>query len=384
MPIEPSLLQRRHWQDGRIRIGTSKPTPDGNKQPLSLSTFRFTSASLRFITAIAERYGGTVNPWQWADGPQHEVITKANQLPVILPPFPITQFMELWDGPNCARRCTGKQELLTKRSCLCGPDLDLRQRTCKPTTRMSVLLRDIPSLGLWRLDTKGFTAAEILPGAAEFLARVGDYVDGVITVTRMNRTIMGQQRSYVVPGLIVESADDQLTPGRLLAGQAINRYQFSAHSPAPAITTGTAPGAPDYIAMAATTTSAEEIKAIYKRARDAGHLTETLRTVLNALGQARSHNIQAELTTSGTRAGRASVAAETEEAERLRSRILTAWPGTMTELHQQFHNQHGTTLKQASLAQLTAFAALTARTNPSHVDEMPPDVVNGDLIDDQP
>ncbi len=81
MPIDPSVLQRRHWQDGRIRLGVKKMSQNGKEYPSKIKTLRFTSPSEEMIRGVAERYGGQARPWQSPDGPQFEVITDASVSP---------------------------------------------------------------------------------------------------------------------------------------------------------------------------------------------------------------------------------------------------------------------------------------------------------------
>ncbi|MFG1966907.1 hypothetical protein [Nonomuraea sp. NPDC049028] len=107
MPIDPSVLQRRHWQDGRIRLGVKKISKNGKEYPSKIETFRFTSPSEEMIQGVAELYGGQARPWKSPQGPQFEVITDAKRIPVIVPPNGLSQNMELWDGKLCVRRCTG-------------------------------------------------------------------------------------------------------------------------------------------------------------------------------------------------------------------------------------------------------------------------------------
>jgi hypothetical protein len=57
---------------------------------------------------------------------------------------------------------------------MCDPD----NRQCAITTRVNVMLRDVPALGQWLLVSKGYHAAVTLPPAAELLAQAGGYVAG--------------------------------------------------------------------------------------------------------------------------------------------------------------------------------------------------------------
>ena len=140
-------LQRRLVEVGRIRMGRK----EGNR-PVKLSTWRLTSRDQARLEAAAALYGGTVQPWAEREG-EHELIVATDELPILLlPGQTLSQWHELWSGGGCQRRCDGEREVLSDGSCLC--DAEEGDRKCKPTTRLSVMLPDVPGLGCWRLDRK--------------------------------------------------------------------------------------------------------------------------------------------------------------------------------------------------------------------------------------
>lgn len=206
-------LQRRHYTIGRIRIGTSQPTSEGRKRPVKLTTFRFTTRSYQAAHSITELYGGEAV--RWADGPtddQWQVFTQVSEIAVSIPPgdAALSQWWELWSGGGCERRCDGATEQLTGQPCLCPRDLLARSeaakvgRACKPTTRCSVILPDLPGLGVWRLDSHGFNAAVELGGTAEMLARAraqGVAIPAVLRLEQRSSVAGGKTRRFVVPVL---------------------------------------------------------------------------------------------------------------------------------------------------------------------------------------
>src|SRR5690606_9474747 len=110
------------------------------------------------LDRVAAKYGGTVNEWTPDGGAaQFEVITETTRMPIHVPPQPVSQYFELWSGGGCQRRCDGVTELLKDRPCICGPDPE--QRSCKPTTRLNVVLSEIEGVGVWRLESHGYYAA---------------------------------------------------------------------------------------------------------------------------------------------------------------------------------------------------------------------------------
>lgn len=156
-------LQRRLREAGRLRIGDRDPNKG---YPRKLRAFRFTSPDRNIIDAVAEQYGGT--PHAWTDD-QWEVLTKADRLDVVVPPSAMSHsvYYELWTGGGCVRRCDGVTELIHDTPCVCDPDPATRE--CKPHTRLSVILPDLPTVGVWRIDTTGYYAATELLGVVELL-----------------------------------------------------------------------------------------------------------------------------------------------------------------------------------------------------------------------
>ena len=215
-------LQRRLHEAGRIRIGQQVPVgKTGKTRPAKLDTFRLTSPDKTLIERAAVLYGGTPTPWQAPAGPQYEVITTATTLPVIVPPSDLgfSQHYELWSGGGCLRRCDGRyatynnDNTMVEGECLCDPD----NRECNIHTRLSVMLRDLVGLGLWRLDTQGWNAALELQGAVEILnmaAGRGQMLPAQLRLEQRMTKRPGQQtRRFAVPVLDVE-----ISPAQLLSG----------------------------------------------------------------------------------------------------------------------------------------------------------------------
>jgi Recombination directionality factor-like len=209
MPIV--TLQRRLMELGRVRMGHKGP----KGEPVKRDTFRFTSASKALLAAAAERYGGSVAEWQGApDEGYFELRSEASEIEVVFPPIfsdedgtptvPVTQWFELWSGGGCQRRCNGETELLSNKPCLC----DAGERACKPTTRMSFMLPELPGLGVWRLESHGYNAAAELPGTVAVLARAaheGEFIPATLRIERRTKKQNGQTLRYIVP--VVELRD---------------------------------------------------------------------------------------------------------------------------------------------------------------------------------
>ncbi|MEU5974372.1 hypothetical protein [Streptomyces sp. NPDC047315] len=268
-------LQQRIRELGRIRIGQKVPASNGGIRPAKLNRFRLTSPSRPLLEKVAAQYGGTVAPWTPDGGAgQYEVVTDATRMPILVPHQPVSQYYELWSGGGCQRRCDGVTELLSDRACLCGPDPQARQ--CKPTTRLSVVLSEIPAVGVWRLESHGYYAALELPGVAELLARAGGYVPAFLGLEERTAKRGGKTLRWMVPTIDVE-----IKPTELVSGAA--PVAVDAGAPARAAIEA---GRPDYAALAAVATSADAVADLYRQAVAAGHMDKALAGVLTARGEA--------------------------------------------------------------------------------------------------
>jgi hypothetical protein len=166
MPIVD--IQPRPTEIGRIRTG--EKTDRG--LPKRLDHFRLTSQSQAAIARAAELYGG--EPTVWSDAPDpgtYELRTETAALPIVIPTSleTVSQWYELWEsGVEAVRRCDGVTEQISGSPCFCTAG----ERECSPKTRVSVMLPDLPGLGVWRLDSGGYIAAASIPSTIELLARL--------------------------------------------------------------------------------------------------------------------------------------------------------------------------------------------------------------------
>jgi len=242
MAVAPIQVQRRFMQLGRVRMG--ERTASG--APKKLDCFRFTSASRTLLEAVASRYGGEVREWKGApDEGYFELKTTAEELDIILPPtfsmsdgsptVPWSQFFELWSNGGCQRRCDGIIESLSGKGCLCNPE----ERACDIVTRVSFMLPDLPGLGVWRLDSKGWNAAAELPQTLELLQMAASQRKFIPAVLRMEKRTSkkeGQTRRFVVPVIDLP----QVTMSQLAGGDLL-----SLNAPAPAPPRPALPAGPD-------------------------------------------------------------------------------------------------------------------------------------------
>lgn len=267
-------LQMRMRQLGEIRIGHVVPTgrtrKDGKPgtRPAKLDRFRFTSPSREILASVAELYGGEVQPWTPANGgpSEFEVYSKANRLPVLIPPRDaVSQWYELYAGSKCQRRCDGVTEHKSDRPCMCNPE----KRDCKITTRVNVMLRDVPALGQWLLITKGYYAAVTLPPAAELLSQAGKHVEGWLGMEEKSAIVDDKPARFMVPTLDVEITPAALMAGEVSGGKAAvtSGPERAAIEAAPANASG--PDR-DYLAEARAAVTQAEALAVFQAAKQAG------------------------------------------------------------------------------------------------------------------
>ena len=224
-------LQKRFMELGRFRMGEKGPKGEPRKR----DTFRATTASRPLAQAIADRYGGTVEPWPEApDGDGYwQVATDTAELNIILPPVyssedgtsttTWSQWFESWSAGGCERRCDGVTEMLSDSPCLCRAAVEAEgedARECQVTTRVSFMLPEIPGLGVWRLDSKGWNAATELPGTLELLVRAASehaFIEAVLRIEQRVKKQPGEPtKRFVVPVIDLPSVTlKQLASGEV-------------------------------------------------------------------------------------------------------------------------------------------------------------------------
>lgn len=222
-------LQRRLAEVGRIRTGDK--TEKG--APRKLAQFRLTSADATRLQAAADIFGGTVKPWR--DG-EHELYTDTSELPILLlPGQSLSQWYELWSGGGAQRRCDGQHDVLSDGPCRCASETG--DRKCKPTTRLSVMLPDVPGLGTWRLESHGYYAAVELSATAALLEAAtaqGQILPARLRLEQRTKVEGGQTMRFAVPVLDI----DVRVPEVLELGRGTPAASTLPHTPVAALPSG--------------------------------------------------------------------------------------------------------------------------------------------------
>ncbi|MFJ9234106.1 hypothetical protein ACIRJ3_03865 [Streptomyces anulatus] len=275
-------MKRQAAELGRIRTGYSRPNPDASKGPIPVKskTFVLTSHSRNYVAAAAELYGGKVEQWtpQRQSVAQWRVITEARELGAILPAGDVlNQANEMWTGGGCERRCDGITESISRKPCIClakyGEDWHTRPPTqvCRPTSRIGVFLPDLPDLGVWRLDTKSYYAADALAGGLDTVLQATGG-KGLLPVRMWieQRTAVrnGKTKQFqvvmLVPALpkLRHALSGPISTAAALDPASLDRSAIEA---GPAVV-------PDYAAEARQCATVEAARQVWHRANKAGHV----------------------------------------------------------------------------------------------------------------
>lgn len=263
MPISPIVLQRRHAELGRIRLGAKR---NGNGAPMKLEQFRFTTHSERYARDLAELYGGQAQPWDNNGVASWEVYSTARSIPVIAVKGGLSQWMETWSGGGCVHRCDGETNVLT------GDPCDPKDRdhiNAKPTTRLSVMLPELEAIGVWRMESHGWNAAAEIPAVAELAQYVGDLVPANLHLVERRSIKDGKTSRFVVPVLDLQIGTSRL---RELVNAKMEGRELEAPGPRPAELE--APAGPDpyaeWVPQVDAADDIEALTAIWNEMRD-GH-----------------------------------------------------------------------------------------------------------------
>jgi len=248
-------VQAKMVELGRVRTGQRVMNRAGTKLiPKKLDSFRFTSPAEHLIQAIAALYGGEVGPFtgEGVVGKQFGVITDVDDIPIYLPAQKIDPFYERWQGGVCVRRCDGERDMIHDKPCDCRSGED---RVCKPTTRINLMLADVPGIGVWRLESHGIYAAMELSQLAFLLERPPAPIPARLILELRQRKFFNQKtrevevRDYYVPVVMVDAVTSRhVVMGGDALSQALRMTEgtpaLEAASSAPALPAAPAPQQP--------------------------------------------------------------------------------------------------------------------------------------------
>jgi hypothetical protein len=210
MPTPLIELQRRLSEAGRIRMGEK-----GDRgEPRRLTHWRLTSPDKGLIDQAAGLYGGSPATWESPTGPQFQLTTETNELPVlVLVNYSLRQSYELRTSPTLVeRRCDGT-EMENGEPCLCAAE---GEDKCALITRLTVALPELTTLLGWRLESKGENAARELLGSLELVQGIAQgrpFVPAKLRIVERRGNVNGQAVRYVVPVLDCQVSYQALAGG---------------------------------------------------------------------------------------------------------------------------------------------------------------------------
>lgn len=276
-------MKKQAVELGRIRTGYSVPNKDPKKgaRAVRSETFIFTSHSRDYVAAAAEQWGGEVEPWtpQRSKIEQFRVITKAREIAAIMPSGdPLSQNYEKWGGRGCERRCDGEREQKSGQPCLClaeyGPEWHSRspREVCRPTSHIAVMLPDLPDLGVWRLVTRSYYAADGMAGSVDTVLQAtggASFMPVRMWIEQTTRVEDGETKVFPVVKLVpsVPKLRHALS-GPLSTAAALDPSSLVER---PALEAAPAE-MPDYLADARGCSTADEVRQVWRRANRAGHV----------------------------------------------------------------------------------------------------------------
>jgi hypothetical protein len=280
-------LQRQARELGRLRTGLT----DG-KRPMRSETWIVTSHAEHYVEAAAAEWGGTVEKWQpqGSGAMQWRVITEAVNLDAILPPGdPLSQSYEMWSKGGCQRRCDGITEQLSDAPCLCiaaHGDTWYEQekgKVCSAHTRLNVILPQMPDIGVWRMETGSFYAANEIAAHVDLIrnATHGEIAVPIrLRLEQRQRVANGQTKKFPVVAVELRGS----TAGQLMAGTA-NLDAIAAlpsQQAAAALEAGRSDA--DWLALVESVTTIEEWRGLWRDAAQAG-VSPAVEQALKAKGE---------------------------------------------------------------------------------------------------
>lgn len=223
--IARRFMNARPPEHGRIRFG-ERFKSGGRERPRALKTWRFTSPDEIAIRQIAQEYGGEARPWfDPKANPQNqwEVLTPVDRIHVWLPTEDsLSIMMEQWGGRGIERRCDEVTCTFYGRGrpmqapCYCA---DQPKPTCKPYSRLNVIIPNVVFGGVWRLEVKGNHFAHEAPGMISTIAslqeRQGMVRVDLLLTERTGKDDEGRMTKFIVPKISVA-----MTPQQMLEGMA--------------------------------------------------------------------------------------------------------------------------------------------------------------------
>jgi len=219
-------MQQRAPELGRLRGGIQTEVK-GKPQPEAIDHWRATSPNRDLLGALGGLYGIREPIKSWQD--QWEIELDTDSIKVMIPANPLFVAYELWGSGGCQRRCDGVYcsipvttpdgGSLEQVDCVCleeGKEPGQKD-ACKPTTRLKVVIPEIPGLGVWMMTTGSVFAAQELMGQIDILEAIQPegavWADLVLEKRDMKKAWEKFTREFNVPTLRVHASIAEILQG---------------------------------------------------------------------------------------------------------------------------------------------------------------------------
>jgi hypothetical protein len=209
----------------------------------------------------------------------------------------------MWSKGGCQRRCDSQTEQISGGACLCPHATDPSDekqvaaqalersrlaslnppQACKVVTRISVMIPDLPGLGVFRLDSGSYYAATEIGDSAELMQVARDkgvFLPAILRIEQRSRVANGQTKKFPVPVLEVLATFRDIATGAIGQGGMVAQLPPAPATQRRAITAATpaaeaAPLAGDDAAqriadLAALATTREDIEKLAAKAKTDG------------------------------------------------------------------------------------------------------------------
>lgn len=179
---------------GRFRSGRQL-----QNRPVSLSTWRVTTADPDVADAIAQTFGAIEGPQRWETQTDEvfEVITEVSEVAVILDGAKaVRSEMVLWGRKGKIRSCDGLTQTgdnAKGEPCVCPSDLEARIEgakngtACEPSVSYLFRLAELPDLGRFRFQTGSWTVARLVTAVEAALADIDGPAIAVLSLETRER-----------------------------------------------------------------------------------------------------------------------------------------------------------------------------------------------------
>lgn len=356
MPGRIITLQRQARELGRLRTGLTDGS-GSRPRPVRSETWIVSSHAEHYVDAAAAEWGGTVEKWQpqGNGSAQFRVITETPALDAILPPGdPLSQTYEMWSRGGCQRRCDGVTEQLTDAPCLCLAQFgdswyeQEKGKVCSAHTRLNVILPQMPDIGVWRMETGSFYAANEIAAHVDLIRNATNGSIAVpirLRIEQRTRVANGKTKQFPVVAVELRGA----TAGQIMAGTANLNALDAVTSERAAIDAGGKPDVARFLQLVNDATTREELLGIRDESRKAGLVAGS--EPAKALDDAMTARMQ-QLT-----AAAADGEEDTKEVrDSLYAQIVAASRFDSTgELHTDFADKCGVAIGDATAAQLRSY-----------------------------